>query len=154
MQLTLVRHGEAHPAGVDGNDTIRPLTPRGHEQAEQTAQYIKQKVAQPDLFVVSPLLRAQQTLKHIQQQYPNIPVMLCDHIKPDDDAEVAVEWLSYLDFENVVVVCHMNVVAHIEELLLAQSFHSFSLAEARIYDQAVIAKGLSELKGGFIPQDK
>ena len=37
MQLTLVRHGEAAPP-VNGNDTKRPLTERGHQQAEQTAQ--------------------------------------------------------------------------------------------------------------------
>ncbi|SDB85393.1 phosphohistidine phosphatase SixA [Acinetobacter boissieri] len=154
MQLTLVRHGEAHPAGADGNDMVRPLTQRGHDQAEQTAQYLKNAIIQPDLFIVSPLLRAQQTLKHIQQQYSNIPVMLCDYIKPDDDAEAAIEWLSYIDFEHIVVVCHMNVVAHIEEILLAKNFHPFALAESRVYNQAVIAKGLSELTDSFIPKNK
>lgn len=151
MQLTLVRHGEAHPAAVGGNDTTRQLTKIGHMQAEQTAQYLKKKIAQPDLFVVSPLLRAQETLKHIQQQYPNIPIMLCDHIKPDGDAEVAIEWLSYIDFENIVVVCHMNVVAHMEEILLLQGFHPFALAEARTYSQSVVAKGSSMLNDTFTP---
>ncbi len=34
MQLTLVRHGEAAPP-VNSNDIKRPLTARGHAQAEQ-----------------------------------------------------------------------------------------------------------------------
>lgn len=40
MQLTLVRHGEAAPP-VNGNDIKRPLTARGHAQAEQTATFLK-----------------------------------------------------------------------------------------------------------------
>ncbi len=64
MQLTLVRHGEASPA-VNGNDMQRPLTMRGHQQAEQTGDFLKD-VIQPEIFIVSPLLRAQETLQHIK----------------------------------------------------------------------------------------
>ncbi|MFP6818365.1 phosphoglycerate mutase family protein, partial [Acinetobacter sp.] len=111
MQLTLVRHGEAAPP-VNGVDSKRPLTQRGHLQAQQTANFLKE-IVQPDVFVVSTLLRAQETLAHIQTYFPNISVLVCDKIKPDDDAKLAIEWLSQLPFERIVVVCHMNVVAHI-----------------------------------------
>lgn len=149
MQLTLVRHGEASPA-VNGNDDKRPLTERGRRQAQQVAEYLKD-VVQPDVFVVSPLLRAQETLAHLQQYFNHVPVMLCDKIKPEDDAKLAVEWLSQLPYESIVVVCHMNVVAHISSLLTAESFHPYALAEARIYEQAVIATGLSTQLKSFIP---
>lgn len=149
MQLTLVRHGEAAPP-VNGNDTKRPLTERGHLQAEQTAQYLKD-IVKPEVFVVSPLLRAQETLAHLQAFYKDVPVVICNTIKPDDDAKVAVEWLSQLQYESIVVVCHMNVVAHIASILTAESFHPFQLSEARIYDQAVIAAGLSTQLKSFIP---
>ncbi|APX62487.1 MULTISPECIES: phosphoglycerate mutase family protein [Acinetobacter] len=149
MQLTLVRHGEAAPP-VNGNDTKRPLTERGHLQAEQTAQYLKD-IVKPEVFVVSPLLRAQETLAHLQAFYKDVPVVICNAIKPDDDAKVAVEWLSQLPYESIVVVCHMNVVAHIASILTAESFHPFHLSEARIYDQAVIAAGLSTQLKSFIP---
>ncbi|QIC60157.1 histidine phosphatase family protein [Acinetobacter schindleri] len=149
MQLTLVRHGEAAPP-VNGNDTKRPLTERGHLQAEQTAQYLKD-IVKPEVFVVSPLLRAQETLAHLQAFYKDVPVVICNTIKPDDDAKVAVEWLSQLPYESIVVVCHMNVVAHIASILTAESFHPFHLSEARIYDQAVIAAGLSTQLKSFIP---
>jgi len=150
MQLTLIRHGEAALA-INGIDSKRPLTERGHLQAEQTANFVKENIT-PDIFVVSTLLRAQETLAHIQQYYHDIPVMICDVIKPDDDAKPAIEWLSQLPFESIVVVCHMNVIAHIAEQLTNEYFDPFSLAEARIYEQSVIANGLSTQNKAFIPK--
>ncbi|WP_425918607.1 phosphohistidine phosphatase SixA [Acinetobacter sp. TSRC1-2] len=149
MQLTLVRHGEASPA-VNGNDDKRPLTKRGHKQAQQTAAYLKDMI-KPDVFVVSPLVRAQETLAHLQHYFNNVPVLVCNKIKPEDDAKSAVEWLSQLPYESIVVVCHMNVVAHISSLLTLESFNPYALAEARIYEQAVIAAGLSTQLKSFIP---
>ena len=149
MQLTLVRHGEAS-AAVNGNDDKRPLTRRGHKQAQHTAEYLKDMI-KPDVFVVSPLLRAQETLAHLQHYFNDVPVLVCNKIKPEDDAKSAVEWLSQLPYESVVVVCHMNVVAHISSLLTSESFHPYALAEARIYEQAVIAAGLSTQLKSFIP---
>ena len=150
MQLTLVRHGEA-AAPIDGIDSKRPLTERGREQAQETADYLQAQV-QPDVFVVSTLLRAQQTLSYIQQYFKDVPVLICDKIKPDDDAKAAIEWLSQLPFANIVVVCHMNVVAHIAEQLTHENFHPYALAEARTYEQTVIAQGLSTQKQAFIPR--
>lgn len=150
MQLTLVRHGEAHPA-FDGNDEKRALSPRGQAQAQETAAALKQWI-RPDVFVVSPLVRAQQTLSYLQAHFPDVPVVVCNTIKPDDDAKVAVEWLSQLPYESIAVVCHMNVVAYIEQILVHAPFHPFQLAEARIYDQAVIAAGLSTRIKQYIPQ--
>ena len=149
MQLTLVRHGEAS-AAVNGNDDKRPLTKRGHKQAQHTAEYLKDMI-KPDVFVVSPLLRAQETLAHLQHYFNDVPVLVCNKIKPEDDAKSAVEWLSQLPYESIVVVCHMNVVAHISSLLTSESFHPYALAEARIYEQAVIAAGLSTELKSFIP---
>ncbi|KXO78288.1 SixA phosphatase family protein [Acinetobacter venetianus] len=149
MQLTLVRHGEASPA-IDGDDIKRPLTPRGHQQADQTGHFLKD-VIRPEIFIVSPLLRAQETLAHIKAHFEGIPVLICDKIKPDDDAKDAIEWLSKLPYESIAVVCHMNVVAHIAEQLTHESFNPFALAEARIYDQTVIANGLSTQKKRFTP---
>ena len=149
MQLTLVRHGEAAPP-VNGNDSKRPLTERGHQQAEQAAQFLKNMI-KPEVFVVSPLLRAQETLAHLQYYFRDVPVLVCNKIKPDDDAKAAIDWLSQLPYESIVVVCHMNVVAHIASLLTVEPFHPYALAEARIYEQAVIATGLSTQLKSFIP---
>ena len=45
----------------------------------------------------------------------------------------------------------MNVVAYMAEILTAESFNPYQLAEARIYEQAVIAAGLSTQLKSFIP---
>lgn len=45
----------------------------------------------------------------------------------------------------------MNVVAHIAEQLTHENFHPYALAEARIYEQSVIAQGLSTQQKAFIP---
>lgn len=148
MRLTLVRHGEAAPSVI--NDEKRPLTARGHQQAKETAAFLKD-IIQPEVFVVSPLLRAQETLAHLQAYFKDVPVVICNTIKPEDDAKVAVEWLSQLPYESIVVVCHMNVVAHISSILTAESFHPYHLAEARLYEQSVIAAGLSTQTKTFIP---
>ena len=149
MQLTLIRHGEAL-AAVNGNDDTRPLSARGSSQAKHTAEYLKDTI-KPDVLVVSPLLRAQQTLAYVQAYFPDVPVMICNKIKPEDDAKAALDWLSQLPYESIVVVCHMNVVAHMAEILTTESFHPYALAEARIYEQAVIAAGLSTQLESFIP---
>lgn len=154
MQLVLVRHGEAHPA-VNGIDEIRELTARGHQQAEQTAQALKTRI-QPDVFVVSPLTRAQQTLAHITAYFPDVPVIICDAIKPDDNASIALNKLQEIEikgnYQNIVVVCHMNIIAYMDELLTAKPLQTFSLAEGRIYQLSTIANGLATTQFQFIPQ--
>lgn len=159
MLLTLVRHGEAALA-INGDDSKRPLTERGRIQAQQTADVLRSQFeqnqrlearSQPDVFVVSTLLRAQQTLSYLSAHYPDVPVVICNHIKPEDDAQLALDWLSQLPYEHIVVVCHMNVVGYLAELITHDQFDAFALAESRIYSQHVLAAGLSTELKRFIP---
>ncbi|OTG85297.1 phosphohistidine phosphatase [Acinetobacter sp. ANC 4558] len=150
QQITLIRHGEALPP-VHGNDIKRPLSSRGHLQAAETANYLKDIVL-PEIFIVSPLLRAQETLGYLQKYFEHVPVLICDKIKPEDDAKDAVDWLSQLPYQSIVVVCHMNVIAHISSILTGDdAFQSYALAEARIFEQEVIAAGLSTQIKSYIP---
>ena len=152
MKLILVRHGEADP-NRNGADSQRRLTDVGHQQAELTADYIAENF-RPDLFVVSPYIRAQQTLAHLQQKFPDVPVQVYKDITPDDPAAPAVHWLSNLTQETVVVVCHMNIVAYIGALLTEDVPEAFELAEARVYEHPVIMVGLSQQTDRFVPQLK
>ena len=165
MQIILMRHGEAANAASTAfsSDEARLLTVKGQQQAQATAEQII-KTYQPDLFVVSPLIRAQQT----QQQFnelliqsstnspikscADIPVVIYEGIKPEDDARDALEWLSKQDAECMVVVCHMNIVAYLAGLLTNQSPQSFGLAEARVYEQVAIGLGFSTEVARFTPQ--
>lgn len=149
MRLILIRHGEADP-DRSGVDALRQLTELGHQQAALTAEYIAQHF-QPDLFVVSPYIRAQQTLAPIQQQFPDTPTQVFEGITPDDPAAPALHWLSHLTAETIVVVCHMNVIAYIAGLLTEEMPEAFNLAEVRVYEQPVIMVGLSQETARFVP---
>ena len=149
MRLILVRHGEADP-NRSGVDSQRRLTEKGHAQAKQTAQFIYENY-KPDLFVVSPYIRAQETLSHIQTLFPEVPTQVYQDITPDDPAAPAVQWLSNLTEETIVVVCHMNIVAYIAALLTQDSPEAFDLAEVRVFEHPVVMVGLSEEKNRFVP---
>lgn len=153
MQLILMRHGEAEnlPSALHRTDESRVLTAHGLQQAQSTAQQII-NTYQPDLFVVSPLLRAQQTQQAFNHMWGDVPVLSYAGIKPDDDPRVALDWLSLQPAECMVVICHMNIVAYLGGLLLAESPHSFGLAEARVYEQPAIGLGFSTEIQRFLPQ--
>lgn len=69
----LVRHGESTAnAGVATTDPATiPLTLAGRGQAQQVATALPQR---PDLIVVSPYLRTQQTAEPTMRRFPNVPV--------------------------------------------------------------------------------
>jgi phosphohistidine phosphatase len=148
MQLILVRHGQAE--AMKTTDESRELTALGRQQAAWTAQQVM-ALYQPDLFVVSPLVRAQQTRHAFTTYCPDVPVLTFDGIKPDDEAKPAIDWLGRQHGECIVVVCHMNVVAYMAGLLLGEHPEPFHLAEARVFEQAFISTALSVEKNRFVP---
>jgi phosphohistidine phosphatase len=150
MRLILVRHAEAL-ASPNGQDAIRQLSNRGHQQAQLTAEYLAAHY-QPDLLVVSPYTRAQQTLAHLQRKFPDVPTQVYQDIRPDDAALPALQWLANLSQETVVVVCHMNVIAYLAGLLTQDAPEAFALAEARVYEHPVLLQGLSREITRFVPQ--
>jgi len=58
MKVYLVRHADAAP-GVP--DELRPLTARGHEQARELGERLRDLRIEPDVVLTSPLLRARET---------------------------------------------------------------------------------------------
>ena len=58
MRLYLVRHAEAAPGEPD---ELRPLTPRGREQARDLGRRMRDELPPPEVILTSPLLRARET---------------------------------------------------------------------------------------------
>lgn len=148
MQVILVRHGDAGAYTLPDNE--RNLSELGKKQAKQIAEWIA-KNFQPDHFIVSPYRRAMQTLSEITQLLPNIPVTVYDNITPDDDPVQAVDGLSEFVGDCIVVVCHMNIIAHIASILTNESPETFALAEARVLEMGMIAPNLAVETKRFIP---
>ena len=72
-RVILVRHGQslANSGGVTTDHVANPLTPLGHQQAQSFAEQIN---CAPNLIVVSPFQRAQQTAEPLIRRFPNVPV--------------------------------------------------------------------------------
>ncbi|MBS9780368.1 MAG: phosphohistidine phosphatase SixA [Moraxellaceae bacterium] len=151
MKIILIRHGQAE--GFKDQDSSRQLTKFGHQQAQETAEYIMQKYS-PDLLVVSPYDRARQTLQAFQKHAPKTPTKTLATITPNGNINRALEDLSQLADDNmecILVVCHMPIVANMVGALLGEWATAYSLAEARILQCEVLAENLAEQIDGFIP---
>ncbi len=62
VQLHLLRHADAgDPDAWEGPDDIRPLSPKGHRQAERLAALLAGGGFAPDAILSSPMARARQT---------------------------------------------------------------------------------------------
>lgn len=162
MKLILMRHGQA--GAYTSPDSQRELTQIGIKQAKLTGAYLA-KHHYPNLCIVSPYIRAQQTLEHVLSQLkPQHPIqtVICPKITPDDDAKLALHSLSQIIEEQgyekpedtVLVVCHMPIISHLASII-DQSYESFSLAEARIFeteDMALASMGVSKEIDRIVPE--
>lgn len=140
MKLILVRHGDAGAYTLPDNE--RNLSKLGQAQAGQTAQFL-QKFA-IDQVISSPYHRAVQTATILT----NLPLVICDKITPDDDAKNGLLAIAHLvddaivqNHGTVLVVCHMNIIAKMADLLDGQGLDGFHLAEARVFDLPFIGVG-------------
>lgn len=72
-RLMLLRHAKsAWPGGTA--DIDRPLAPRGREAAPRMARYIAEEVLLPDLVLVSPARRTQETWELVRAAAGDAPV--------------------------------------------------------------------------------
>jgi phosphohistidine phosphatase len=72
MELYLIRHAEAAPAGENGvSDEDRPLTSCGEGQAVALAKALRSHGVELRLLLSSPLLRARQTAEEILRHWPD-----------------------------------------------------------------------------------
>jgi len=62
IRLHLLRHADAgDPDAWEGPDDIRPLSPKGHRQAERLAALLAGSGFAPDAILSSPMTRARET---------------------------------------------------------------------------------------------
>ena len=149
MKIILMRHGQAEDETRP--DSARELTDFGQQQAAQTAAYISTSY-NPNIFIVSPYVRAQQTLAQLQLQTPNVPVKVQNNITPSDDARTALAELATIEAECVIVVCHMSIIAYLASLLTGDTPESYALAEARVFEMEFIMAGMAREIDRFVPQ--
>jgi phosphohistidine phosphatase len=71
-----MRHASAVQRGTPGypDDTQRPLTQEGLDQARQAAKALKRLKVEVDLILTSPYLRAAQTAERVAEVYKGVPL--------------------------------------------------------------------------------
>ena len=149
MKIILMRHGQAEDETRP--DSARKLTDLGYDQAKKTAEYVSGHY-QPDFLLVSPYIRAQQTLAELQSLIPHVPAHIQQNITPSDDARQALADIAHIEVECLVVVCHMSIIAHIAALLTDDYPESFALAEARVFEMDFVMIGMAREIARFVPE--
>lgn len=123
MHLLLMRHGEAEPYSV--KDETRNLTAFGVTQSRKAGMWLNEQFSQVDVALVSPYIRAQQTLDALRTQVSVDKVITCPDIVPSGNPAIVHDYVDAFLLENptvktVLLVCHMPIVS-----FLADNFCQF-----------------------------
>lgn len=119
MQIFIMRHGEAslHAA----SDALRPLTERGKAQSIQMAEWLAGYSTTIDKVLVSPYLRAQQTLASVKTVLDLAKeAETLEDLTPAGDEERLAAYLQVLAEQgvgSVLVISHLPLVGYLVALL-------------------------------------
>jgi phosphohistidine phosphatase len=132
VNLYIMRHGEAEM--VAANDQSRRLTPHGVTEVAKNAQWLKQQEHGFDLILVSPYVRAQQTLQTVID-IVDTPTKLetIEDLIPEGSAENIHDYIDaaiqLYHPKNILLVSHMPLVSYlVEEFSFEQSTPIFPTA--------------------------
>lgn len=115
MQVFIMRHGEA--ALEAASDSIRPLTTRGHDESVCMASWLQTQSGKIEKVLVSPYLRAQQTLAAVREGLvlpENVEVM--PELTPGGDPAMVgcyLEALAKTGVGSVLVISHLPLVGYL-----------------------------------------
>ena len=118
LRLDLLRHGEALPAGPDG-DSARRLSAAGRDSIARLAARFAREGWRPATVLASPLARAQESAAIlVAGAAPGLEIETLETLAPEHDPEdVVAELTSRVAHGHVVLVGHQpllgRLVAHL-----------------------------------------
>ena len=115
MQVFIMRHGDA--ALDAASDSVRPLTPCGCDESRLMATWLKGQKVDVERVLVSPFLRAEQTLNMVGECV-NLPdnVDVLPELTPCGDIGLVSAYLQALANEglsSVLVISHLPLVGYL-----------------------------------------
>jgi phosphohistidine phosphatase len=128
MNLILWRHAEAEDQAA--SDLVRPLTGRGVKQAQAAAKWLKSRIGDDAVFLVSPATRTIQTMEAFGDQYRVIK-----ELAPGAGAQTVldvVEWPRGIA-ETVVVVGHQPTLGRVAASLMTGHEADWTMKKAGIW---------------------
>ncbi|KAA8996955.1 phosphohistidine phosphatase SixA [Affinibrenneria salicis] len=129
MQVLIMRHGDALPEAA--SDAVRPLSERGRDESRQMAQWLEGQGLDIERALVSPYVRAQQTLQTVRDVLTvRGAEEVLSQLTPGGDARYVASYLQALAQEKsgtVLVVSHLPLVGYlVAELCPAESAPMFA----------------------------
>jgi phosphohistidine phosphatase len=120
MLITFLRHATAEQGTSEISDADRRLTAKGKSQIKRVADFCHTNRLIPSQLYCSPLLRAQQTAKILQQRLPGAaPRTIASWLDLDTPVAIMVQELANLteqNMEDVWIVGHeplfSDVIGH------------------------------------------
>jgi len=132
MNICLIRHGEAEPAGKEGiEDAERSLTDRGRAQCRLLAEALSRRGIALGKVAVSPLVRAHQTAEELLSRWPGPrpELHVCQALKPDGKLRKLSRFVRALESNTVTVIGHMPDLARYAGWLLGYRKLPLALAK-------------------------
>lgn len=112
MDLILWRHAEAEEGFPD---TLRKLTPKGLNQANRMAAWLKQKIPENTRIIVSPAIRTQQTAQALQLNF-----ITDSTIGPGAGADAILAAAHWPDASSaVLIVGHQPTIGEVASYLIS-----------------------------------
>lgn len=122
MELYLIRHGIAADKAAYENDEERPLTEEGRKKTKNVAQQIHERKLDFDLILTSPLVRARETAKILQDIGLSSVVEEFSPLAPDGNIEEWVNWLQQrrqtTNDKSIALVGHQPDLGNWAEILV------------------------------------
>lgn len=126
MELLLWRHAEAEE-GM--NDLSRELTAKGHKQAKQTAALLRQHLPADTRILVSPALRAQQTVAALTSKFTIVPA-----IAPGASVHAVLQTARWPNVDGtVLVVGHQPTLGSVAATLLGSGQESLRIKKSALW---------------------
>ncbi|UZQ54119.1 phosphohistidine phosphatase SixA [Trichothermofontia sichuanensis B231] len=109
-RVYLVRHGIAEERSPAQTDETRALTPEGEKKTRKVAERLRSLNLHFDLILTSPLVRAQQTARILQDCELGKQVEIANELAPAGQLERWLDWLLGWQVEqpraNLAIVGH------------------------------------------------
>ena len=134
MNLYLIRHGEAVPAGgTIIHDSERVLTDRGRDDAELVGSMLSRIHPSITLILTSPLVRAVETGQIIAAALQSKPaVRRADSLAPGFRHGILLNELTALKEENIIAVGHQPDMSNFIAYLIAESSAGVAMATCSV----------------------
>ncbi len=126
MDLLIWRHAEAFDTSPD---ITRELTPKGYQQADIIARWLKPRLPENIRILVSPATRAQQTAKAL-----DLPFETYAGISPTANSDGVLTDLGWPDAEGgVLIVGHQPTLGALAALALTENKQYWCIKKANLW---------------------